>query len=161
MTDSVERKGLLLKADPIAATFREEVRLGLEQCSRRPKLVGILSTTLAPSKNYAEFTQKQCEDLDVEFVLKRTGAAASPNLSEGEGVEEAIIEANQDDSVNGIMVLLCFNLPVLLTHKHRSTFQYLDHNRFVDSVMSTRIRCIERWTFLSLGSLSTAGLQYP
>jgi len=111
MTDLVERKGLLLKADPIAATFREEVRLGLEQCSRRPKLVGILSTTSAPSIHYAEFTRKQCEDLDVEFVLKKTGAAASPNLSEGEGAEDAIIEANQDDSVNGIMVLLCFNLP--------------------------------------------------
>ncbi len=106
MTNPVERKGLLLKADPISATFREEVIIGLGQSSRRPKLVGILSTTSAPSKYYAGFTRKQCEELGVEFVLKKTGAAASPNLAEGEGVEEAIIEANEDESVNGVMVSL-------------------------------------------------------
>lgn len=114
MTDPVERKGLLLKADPISAAFREEVILGLEQSAGRPKLVGILSTTSAPSKYYAEFTQKQCGELGVDFVLKRTGAAASPNLAEGEGVEEAIIEANDDESVNGIMVSLYFVCDLIL-----------------------------------------------
>lgn len=104
MADPLHRKGLLLKSDPIAATFREEVRLGLQNCALRPKLVGILSTTSSPSNNYAEFTRKQCEELGLDFVLKKTGAALSPNLSEGEGVEEAIIEANEDSSVNGIMV---------------------------------------------------------
>ena len=105
MADPLDRKGLLLKADPIAAAFREEVRLGLEKCTRHPKLVGILSTSSSPSNNYAEFTRRQCEELGVEFVLKKTGAALSPDLSEGEGVEEAIIEANEDASVNGIMVI--------------------------------------------------------
>ena len=110
MADPLDRKGLLLKADPIAAAFREEVRLGLENSAHRPKLVGILSTTSSPSKSYAEFTQKQCEELGVEFILKKTGAAVSPDLSEGEGVEEAIIEANEDASVNGIMVNLFLQL---------------------------------------------------
>ena len=104
MADPQVRKGLLLKADPIAAAFRDEVKGFLESCSRPPKLVGILATSSAPSKNYAEFTRKQCEELGVEFVLKRTGAAASPDLGEGDGVEEAIIEANVDESVHGIMV---------------------------------------------------------
>jgi len=107
---ALERKGLLLKADPIAATFREEVRIGLENSARRPKLVGILSTTSSPSNSYAEFTRKQCEDLGVEFILKKTGAAMSPDLSEGGGVENAIIEANEDASVNGIMVTVSYNL---------------------------------------------------
>jgi methylenetetrahydrofolate dehydrogenase (NAD+) len=106
MADPLDRKGLLLKADAVAASFREEVRLGLENTGCRPKLVGILSTTSSPSNSYAEFTRKQCEELGVEFVLKKTGAAVSPDLSEGEGVEEAIIEANEDASVNGIMVTL-------------------------------------------------------
>ncbi|KAF5333527.1 hypothetical protein D9611_002709 [Ephemerocybe angulata] len=97
-------KGILLKADPIAATFRDEVKGTLEQCTVRPKLVGILSTSSAPSKFYAEFTKKQCEELGVEFVLKKTGAALDPELGEGEGVEDAIIEANTDNSVHGIMV---------------------------------------------------------
>lgn len=104
MTDPVARKGLLLKADSIAATFRDEVKQSLEQCRIRPKLVGILATSSAPSKNYAEYTKKQCEELGVEFALIKTGAAVSPDLDEGYGVEEAIIEANEDSSVHGIMV---------------------------------------------------------
>ncbi|KAF7352390.1 Methylenetetrahydrofolate dehydrogenase [Mycena venus] len=97
-------KGLLLKADPIAAAFRDEVKQSLSQATRRPRLVGILATSSAPSKFYAEFTKKQCEDLGVEFILKKTGAADTGDLGEGEGVEEAIIEANEDENVDGIMV---------------------------------------------------------
>jgi len=96
-------KGVLLKADPIANTFRDEIKAALAASPKPPKLVGILSTSAAPSKFYAEFTQKQCDALGVEFVLKKTGAALGEG-GEGEGVEEAIIEANEDDSVDGIMV---------------------------------------------------------
>ncbi|KAJ7755973.1 NAD(P)-binding protein [Mycena metata] len=97
-------KGLLLKAEPIAAAFRNEVQQSLTKATRRPRLVGILATSSAPSKFYAEFTKKQCEDLGVDFVLKTTGAADTGDLGEGEGVEEAIIEANEDENVDGIMV---------------------------------------------------------
>lgn len=97
-------KGILLKADPIANTFRDELKSELAHSSRPPKLVGILATSSAPSKFYAEFTKKQCDELGVEFVLRTIGAAADPTLDEGEGVEDAIIEANNDDSVDGIMV---------------------------------------------------------
>ncbi|KAF7432706.1 hypothetical protein PC9H_004648 [Pleurotus ostreatus] len=104
------RKGLLIKGDPIAATFQAEVQASLEKLGRKPKLVGILATSSAPSKFYAEFTRKQCERLGVEFILKKTGAAEDEDREEGikkgegEGVEEAIIEANEDDSIDGIMV---------------------------------------------------------
>ena len=108
MTDAVARKGLLLKADSIAAAFRDEVKQSLEQCRIRPKLVGILATSSAPSMNYAEYTKKQCDELGVEFTLIKTGAAVSPDLDEGYGVEEAIIEANEDNSVHGIMVKFFF-----------------------------------------------------
>ena len=98
-------KGILLKADPIASAFRDEIKAAISQNPvRAPKLVGILATSAAPSKFYADFTKKQCDELGVEFVLKKIGAAADPTLSEGEGVEEAIIEANNDESVDGIMV---------------------------------------------------------
>jgi methylenetetrahydrofolate dehydrogenase (NAD+) len=104
MTTTSPKKGLLIKADPIAAQFRDEVKQALAQRSCRPKLVGILATTSAPSKSYAEFTRKQCEELGFDFILKPTGAAASSELGEGDGVEEAIIEANEDESIHGIMV---------------------------------------------------------
>lgn len=104
VADDSSGKGLIVKADGVAETFRDEVKNSLKSFSRPPKLVGILSTSSAPSRSYAQFTKKQCDELGVEFVLKTTGAAISPDLGEGEGVEEAIIEANEDDSVDGIMV---------------------------------------------------------
>lgn len=103
-TEESSGKGLLIKSDAIAEAFHKEVKSGLASCSRPPKLVGILASSSAPSKSYATFTKKQCEDLGVQFVLKTTGAAESPDLGEGEGVEEAIIEANEDETVDGIMV---------------------------------------------------------
>ncbi|KAF8638530.1 hypothetical protein AX17_002073 [Amanita inopinata Kibby_2008] len=103
MTPDPTGKGILLKADPISVAFIDEVRYSIAKCARPPKLVGILATSAAPSKYYADFTKKQCEELGIEFVLRKTGAALAADLQEGEGVEEAIIEANEDDSVHGIM----------------------------------------------------------
>lgn len=103
-------KGLLLLADPIAKTFRQEVQDVITQCPTPPKLVGILSTSSSPSRFYADFTKKQCESFGIQFELRTTGKAADPSLAEGEGVEEAIIDANGDDSVDGIMV---HNLPLI------------------------------------------------
>jgi hypothetical protein len=97
-------KGLLLKADAIADTFREEIVQALKLLPNPPKLVGILATSAAPSRFYAEFTKKQCESLGFNFVLKEIGAALDPESGEGYGVEEAIMEANEDDTVHGIMV---------------------------------------------------------
>jgi len=105
LPEDTSGKGLLMKADTIAATYENELSSNLQNCSRPLKLVGILSTSSAPSRSYAEFTKKQCEKLGVTFDLRSVGAAADSNLGEGEGVEEAIIEANDDDSVDGIMVL--------------------------------------------------------
>ena len=97
-------KGLLLKADVVADTFREEIVQALKSLPKPPKLVGILATSAAPSRFYAEFTKKQCTSLGFDFVLKEIGAALSPENGEGDGAEEAIMEANEDDSVDGIMV---------------------------------------------------------
>lgn len=111
-------KGILLKADTIAEPFLAEVKASLvhnTSRSRPPKLVGILAATNAPSRSYAEFTRKQCVGLGIEFELRQVGAAlggsqpgvdgvSANGTSNGDGVEEAIIEANADDSVDGIMV---------------------------------------------------------
>jgi hypothetical protein len=111
-------KGILVKADTIAEPFLAEVKASLVNStsrSRPPKLVGILATTNAPSRSYAEFTRKQCVGLGIEFELREVGAAlggrdaggdgiGTDGSSNGDGVEEAIIEANADDAVHGIMV---------------------------------------------------------
>lgn len=97
-------KGVLLKVDGIAAKFTDEVKATLASRSRKPRLVGILATAASPSRFYADFTRKQCEALGIEYVLRTVGSAENPDLADGEGVEEAIIEANEDDTVDGIMV---------------------------------------------------------
>lgn len=105
MSELSAPKGLLLKADAVAGPFLIEVQQSLTIRPRAPKLVGILSTSSAPSRSYAEFTRKQCIALGVDFVLREVGAAKdAAAFAEGEGVEEAIIEANGDASVDGIMV---------------------------------------------------------
>lgn len=97
-------KGLLLKAETIADSFRGEILDALKSLPKPPKLVGILATSAAPSRFYAEFTKKQCVGFGFEFALKEIGAALNPENGEGDGVEEAIMEANEDDTVDGIMV---------------------------------------------------------
>jgi methylenetetrahydrofolate dehydrogenase (NAD+) len=110
-------KGILLKADTIAEPFLAELKASLASTSRSrpPKLVGILATTNAPSRSYAEFTRKQCVGLGIEFELREVGAAlggkeagadgaSADGTSNGDGVEDAIIEANADNTVDGIMV---------------------------------------------------------
>ena len=116
-------KGILVKADTVAEPFLAELKASLVNStsrSRPPKLVGILATTNAPSRSYAEFTRKQCVGLGIEFELREVGAAlggreagadgaSADGTSNGDGVEDAIIEANADGTIDGIMVraVLC------------------------------------------------------
>ncbi len=102
--------GKLMKADNIAAIYRSDVENSIRTFTsssaggRKPRLVGILATNSKPSESYAEFTQKTCEAIGVDFILKRVGAALSEKDDpKGEGVELAIIEANEDEGVDGIM----------------------------------------------------------
>jgi methylenetetrahydrofolate dehydrogenase (NAD+) len=103
-------KGLLLKAEAIAEPFLAEVKASLANVSqsrtRAPKLVGILATANAPSRSYSEFTRRQCVALGIEFELREVGGALPDGVggADGDGVEEAIIESNADDAVDGIMV---------------------------------------------------------
>ncbi|KAF9450681.1 hypothetical protein P691DRAFT_809959, partial [Macrolepiota fuliginosa MF-IS2] len=149
VTTTAEPKGLLLKADAIANQFRAEVQSSLGRAERKPKLVGILATSSAPSKSYAEFTRRQCEELGFEFVLRKVGAALNSVgegggggevLGEGEGVEEAIVEANEDGSVDGIMVsvvCLFWGLGGWLSELCvcRCIFRFLERSRFVFLVL--------------------------
>ncbi|KZO98122.1 NAD(P)-binding protein [Calocera viscosa TUFC12733] len=100
--------GHVLRADAIASQFKSEL-LSLTSSrptfqARPPRLVGVLSTSGEPSRRYAEFTRKMCEEFGVEFLLKEVGGAGGEEARDGEGAEEAVIEANEDENVDGIMV---------------------------------------------------------
>lgn len=91
----------------IAKPFRQELVRVTDQLSPKPKLVGILANSGAPSRAYANWTAKACEAVGIDYELREVGIVASgttEGTAEQGEVEEAILLANQDDNVNGIMV---------------------------------------------------------
>ena len=102
--------GLLLQAAKVAVPFDAELRNAISQLPRPPTLCAILSTSNAGSRAYATFSRTQCANLGVTFVLKEVGAGKNRDgeegekFGEGEGVEGAIVEANEDPEVDGILV---------------------------------------------------------
>lgn len=60
-----------------------------------------------------QFTKRACEALGIQFDLRLVGQANDASVALGEGVEEAIVEANNDDDVGGVMVRLRLLPPFL------------------------------------------------
>ena len=79
----------------LAETYRNEIRADIARLSRPPLLVGILSAEHGPSRTYAEWTGKACDEVGVRFDLRMR-----PRMQ----VEDAIREANADPEVDGIIV---------------------------------------------------------
>ncbi|KAJ9111017.1 hypothetical protein QFC22_006613 [Naganishia vaughanmartiniae] len=109
-----EGAGILIPASKVHQATKTEL-LGVlasdpsfkREGGRVPRLVGILATEKEDARSYAEFTRKSCESLGIEYELRLVGPARrtlgdQPNVSIG--VEEAILEANDDPEVDGIMV---------------------------------------------------------
>lgn len=77
----------------VAEKYRREVREEIRLLDRMPKVVLFLTTDNPDSKVYAQYTQHACDDVGIEYELRRVARLE---------LEEAIIAANQDDSIHGI-----------------------------------------------------------
>ncbi|KAK8843392.1 hypothetical protein IAR55_007049 [Kwoniella newhampshirensis] len=102
-------QGLLVTAGKVHTPFKTELLAAMasERFARRPPhLVGILATKKDDARTYAEFTKKACEQIGIDFELRLVGEAREGLDGQGVGieVEEAILEANDDAEVDGIMV---------------------------------------------------------
>ncbi|KAI9636671.1 methylenetetrahydrofolate dehydrogenase [Dioszegia hungarica] len=102
-------QGILITAGKVHVPFKTELlgTLGSDKFAKRaPHLVGILATKKEDARTYAEFTKKACESIGINFELRLVGEAREGMDGEGVGidVEEAILEANDDDDVDGMMV---------------------------------------------------------
>ncbi|KAK9467231.1 hypothetical protein V1512DRAFT_238046 [Lipomyces arxii] len=82
-------------ASSVAKPYVEEVKKGIQQLGRRPKLVGFLANTDPAARMYAEWTGKTFEDTGFSFELREVNK---------EELEDYIFHANEDDSVDGIMI---------------------------------------------------------
>lgn len=121
-TSKPEYPGKLLQAAAIAKPFQEAIESDIKQRSEAgraiPKLVGILAKPSPPSIAYAEWTRKACVAVGINFEIWKTWedaeqeSAASENCASESlqnfgleaDVEDLILAANRDKSVDGVMV---------------------------------------------------------
>lgn len=102
-------QGIQVPASKVHIPFKTELLNAMSSerfAQRAPHLVGILATPKEDARTYAEFTKKACEQIGINFELRLVGEARKGMDGEGVGidVEEAILEANDDTDVDGIMV---------------------------------------------------------
>lgn len=87
--------GRTFLASTIAKAYVEEVTTGVSRLGYAPKLVGFLANEDPAAQMYANWTSKTCESLGFNYELRQVRK---------NDLESALIKANKDDDVNGIMV---------------------------------------------------------
>lgn len=87
--------GRTILASTIAKPFQEEVTQAVKKLNFTPRLVGFLANEDPAAKMYANWTSKTCESLGFKYDLIEVNK---------NDLETALIKANKDDEVNGIMV---------------------------------------------------------
>ncbi|RMZ75102.1 hypothetical protein DV738_g5646, partial [Chaetothyriales sp. CBS 135597] len=140
MSDQPETLCKTVLAGTIAKGLLAEVKQGLNELGARPPhLYGILANDDHAAKVYADWTAKTCKDNGFEYTLRTVAK---------DDVEEAIMAANQDDSVDGIIVYYpIFNnrqdqylQQIVSVHKdveglsHQYIFNMYQNIRFLDDV---------------------------
>ncbi|KAL6927963.1 NAD-dependent 5,10-methylenetetrahydrafolate dehydrogenase [Hanseniaspora valbyensis] len=95
--------GRTILSSSISKSFTEEIVKNLETITKsvkpngkKPYLVGFLANNDPAAESYASWTQKTCEEMGFEYSLRKV-----PNK---DFLEEKIIEANNDDDIDGIMI---------------------------------------------------------
>ncbi|GAB1194441.1 hypothetical protein BDV37DRAFT_23301 [Aspergillus pseudonomiae] len=79
----------------VVASLLSEVQEGVKTLEKPPHLVGFLANNDPAALMYAQWTEKTCEENGFRYSLRQT---------EREDLEEAILAANVDSDVDGIIV---------------------------------------------------------
>jgi 5,10-methylene-tetrahydrofolate dehydrogenase/methenyl tetrahydrofolate cyclohydrolase len=85
----------LIDPAEVADSFRDEIRRELLALPEPLVIAGFLSTEHGPSATYAEYTRRGCEDVGARFELRHVKRLEA---------EAAVLEANADARVHGILV---------------------------------------------------------
>jgi methylenetetrahydrofolate dehydrogenase (NADP+)/methenyltetrahydrofolate cyclohydrolase len=113
----------------VAERFRSELRAEIARLPERLRLVGLLAADHGPSRTYAEYTRKGCDDVGVDFDLQ-----AVPRL----GVEAAIHAANADPAVHGVLIYY----PVFGTEQDHYLRDLVDPTKDIEGLHSFWARCL-------------------
>jgi methylenetetrahydrofolate dehydrogenase (NADP+)/methenyltetrahydrofolate cyclohydrolase len=119
----------ILDPAAIAAQFRGQIRAEVASLAEPLTLVGFLSTEHGPSATYAEYTRKGCEDVGVRFDLRHIRRL---------DVEDAIVAANADPHVDGILIYY----PVFGTQQDTYLRDLVDAGKDVEGLHSFWARCL-------------------
>lgn len=95
MSNESKPAGRTILASTIAKPFTEEVSTQVKKLNFTPTLVGFLANDDPAARMYANWTGKTCESLGFKYDLRQV---------DKNELESALIKANKDDDVNGIMV---------------------------------------------------------
>ncbi|CCF59446.1 hypothetical protein KAFR_0H00370 [Kazachstania africana CBS 2517] len=97
---SLSKPGRTILASSIAKVYTDEIVSKIadlkEERPNGPLLVGFLANNDPAAEMYATWTQKTSESLGIRYELRR--------FEDKDLLEESIIEANNEDSVDGIMI---------------------------------------------------------
>ncbi|KAJ1625984.1 putative methylene tetrahydrofolate dehydrogenase [Pavlovales sp. CCMP2436] len=85
---------MILDAAAVAERFDAEIKAAVLK-GTRAKLIGLLANDDKEARMYANWTRKACERVGIAYELREC-----PRLD----LEEAVITANEDDTVHGILI---------------------------------------------------------
>lgn len=85
----------LIDPAAVAAKYRQSLKSEIAELPQKLKLVGFLAAESGPSATYANYTAVGCSDVGIDFELRHIRKLV---------MEEAILEANADPTVHGILV---------------------------------------------------------
>lgn len=107
----------------VAERYRAEIRQEIRALGTQLKVVGFLAGDYGPSLTYAEYTKNACEELGISYELRTCGRLE---------LEQAIIEANTDASVHGIMVYY----PIFGNEQDRYLKDVVDYRKDIEGLHS-------------------------
>ncbi|PNS15881.1 Methylenetetrahydrofolate dehydrogenase [Sphaceloma murrayae] len=108
-------------AASIAKKLQGEVAEGLAKASRKPHLVGFLANKDPAARMYADWTGKTCRENQFDFTLREV---------DREDLENAILTANGEDAVDGILVYY----PVFNSARDRNIQYIVDLHKDVEGL---------------------------
>lgn len=118
--------GKLIDGRKLAKAILDDVKRGVEQLQRKPKLAVILVGSRKDSEMYVRMKTKRATSVGIEVVLQRF---EDPTVNEAD-VIKTIRQWNADDSVDGIMI----QLPLPDSLDEQRIVEQIDPNKDVDGL---------------------------
>ncbi|OKL58680.1 Methylenetetrahydrofolate dehydrogenase [Talaromyces atroroseus] len=108
-------------AKNIANGLLQEVQDGLKTLNRKPHLVGFLANQDPAARMYADWTEKTCHENGFQYTRRDVFK---------EDIEEAILAANADDTIDGIIVYY----PIFNSRQDQYLQQIVDVSKDVEGL---------------------------